>query len=232
MTARGPALLHLSMHGSPEGFAFEIESGESKFIDTMIWPKTVQNRPELQLIVMDSCSTAGCGTDEQGYSLFGSSPCASALQVGVPAVIAMRYPVLMTASRVYMVQFYRNLFEMSMTLEEAHREAVRRLHDDLDRDKFTEWGWLTPVLYMHVNHINAGGYSLKLGKSGKGSDFIPDPARPPLPAPVEHFRHFVGKRKEMRDILKSCRPGTTGNLFILHGSGGMGKTQLAVGSAT
>ncbi|MBT3389954.1 MAG: tetratricopeptide repeat protein [Chloroflexi bacterium] len=176
-----------------------------------------------------------------GVPLFFLNACQSALSIkdpmasvatalltqGVGSVVAMSHSVLVETARRFVEPFYKSLAE-GQRVGDAMLAGQMALYDDPYRFKIMGAGkldlqdWFVPVLYQDeadpqlftvrpgqaAARLTTKRNELKLGK---------------LPAPPEH--HFVGRS---RMLLHLERLLELRNYAVVRGSGGMGKTALAV----
>ena len=99
----------------------------------------------LRLVFFNSCDTAR--TDESGYRPF-AGVAQALLQNGVPAVIAMQFPVSHPAATAFSARFYRALASgesLDAAVAEG-RQAIRTQQPDS-----LEWG--TPVLFVRTTAL-------------------------------------------------------------------------------
>ncbi|WP_327006418.1 CHAT domain-containing protein [Dactylosporangium sp. NBC_01737] len=214
-------VLHISCHANggllqlekPDGDVDEVDA--ATFLDRVLVPGRM-----VPLVVLAGCSTARAGNNAL------PSYAQTLLEHGVPAVLAMTEPVDDLYATDLLARMYRQLArepeapDPLAALSEARRacEADRqKLPKDDPRHHVVEWA--TPALFTRVR-------SLVLFDPG-----APEPVRRPR-RPVIHreisslnLGDFVGRRRELRQLLKTAR-GRGGGVLI-HGMGGVGKSTLA-----
>jgi CHAT domain len=139
-----PHILHFIGHGG-----FDESRGEGTIIlereDCTSLPLPATNLGELllgggtvRLVVLNSCE----GARSSGQKLF-SSTAATVVRRGVPAVVAMQYPITDQAA----VRFSHELYEKLAASQPVDRAvASARLHLHSDEPRSPEWG--TPVLFL------------------------------------------------------------------------------------
>jgi len=158
---------------------------------------------------------------DRGIRMVVLSACESAdladmlVRKGIPAVVAMQYPILESSATGFAFAFYQALTRgraIDLSLTEA-RLGMRNAKGSNKVD------FATPVLYLldpdclHIDHIKPA-------------------ATEPLQKPVmlgevQVMREgFVGRRKELR-ILQNAFSSGLKRAAIVHGWGGIGKTVLA-----
>jgi CHAT domain-containing protein len=108
--------------------------GDAYDADYLRSPFTVAGGP--QLVVLNACSSAA----SNGRDMF-SSLAADLIAGGVPAVVAMQFPVSDDMAVRFAARFYRELAD-----GKAIHEAMACTRNELKRWKFAEW--VTPVLYL------------------------------------------------------------------------------------
>lgn len=164
-------VLHFVGHGgfdptAGEGqIAFAKEDGSAHLLSATKLGQLVEGHHSLRLVVLNACEGARASTVNL-YSSVG----AVIMQVGVPAVVSMQYPITDAAA----LEFARTLYDAlahGQPVDAAVTEARRAISFELD--DCTEWA--TPVLHM---------------RSPDGKLFDLDfaslvfPAAQPTPAPI------------------------------------------------
>ena len=143
-----PQIVHFIGHG---GFlenrgeesgclVLEDEERRCKLIDELGFSEMVDVETT-RLVVLDACETAASSSIR---ALSGLAP--RLVQVGMSAVVAMRYPIKDEAAITFSREFYRAL---------AARFAVDAAVADARGGLFLEWGadhrsWFTPVVFMRA----------------------------------------------------------------------------------
>lgn len=140
-----PHIIHFMGHGSFQG-----DEGALDFCDGPVTGKQLApllyaaNEPDLRLVVLNACRTAEVPR-RAGVDPFGGV--ASALvMAGIPAVIAMQFPISDPAAIAFSVRFYTRLAGGDVVEDAVHggRMAVR----GVDKES-TEWA--TPVLFKRTD---------------------------------------------------------------------------------
>lgn len=115
----------------------------------------ILNGKKIALIVLSACQSAMTATDALG------SVAASLTYVGIPAVLAMTYSVLVDSTRELFGEFYRSLV-LGYGVSEATDNARRHLYQHPDRGErqrgrskisLTLQDWFLPVLYQARSDI-------------------------------------------------------------------------------
>ncbi|MCB0087855.1 MAG: tetratricopeptide repeat protein, partial [Caldilineaceae bacterium] len=173
------------------------------------------------LICLNACQSAQSVDDPQ------ASVAAKLLEEGVGSVVAMSHTVLVETARRFVEPFYRALAE-GQRVGDAMLAGQAALYDDPYRFKIMGAGdlhlhdWFVPVLYQErddpqlftlrpavaMQQLVGRQRQLQLGK---------------LPAPPEHS--FVGRS---RLLLHLERLLAQTNYAVIRGSGGLGKSALAI----
>ncbi|MEM6445889.1 MAG: tetratricopeptide repeat protein, partial [Cyanobacteria bacterium P01_D01_bin.123] len=173
------------------------------------------------LIYLEACQSAKSKDDPM------ASVAAKLLEEGVGSVVAMRHTVLVETARRFVQPFYRALAE-GKRVGDAMLAGQTELYGDPYRFKIAGAGalelqdWFVPVLYQdeadpQLFTVTVGEAAARL--AGKRREL----QLGRLPEPPEH--QFVGRS---RMLLHLERLLVQENYAVLRGSGGMGKTALAV----
>ena len=125
----GKGILILEEDGGSRGDAYDADYLKSPF--------TVAGGP--QLVVLNACSSA----TSNGRDIF-SSLAADLIVGGIPAIVAMQFPVSDSMAIQFAAEFYHELAD-----GKAIDEAMACTRNELKRLKFAEW--ITPVLYLQSN---------------------------------------------------------------------------------
>jgi TIR domain-containing protein/CHAT domain-containing protein/AAA ATPase-like protein len=217
-------VLHLSCHGSPGALQMETEDGAAVNItaEQLLAPSRVTGRP-LPLVLLNACHT---GVPEgQTASL------AEALLRDVPAVLAMQAPVSDHYATNLAAAFYRHLAAREnplpsralasarRELEEARQAAVRRggaAHE-------TQPEYATATLFVAGSEQRLADYGQDAAPLGQ-----PPVLRLPGPVPQLSLGELIGRRRELRETLRTLRDaGRRRAGVVLTGIGGVGKSALA-----
>ncbi|HYC92357.1 MAG TPA: CHAT domain-containing protein [Thermoanaerobaculia bacterium] len=217
--------LHLSCHGRPGMLELEDEDGKAVHVTARELVDALRGtgRP-LPLVFLSACHG---GVEKEQTASFAES----LLRAGVPSVLAMQTAV----SDYYATQlaraFYehlarrepplasRALAEARKELEQERMERVRRgapLHE-------TQPEYATAALYVAGPETPLADFSL---------DKVPLRERPVYevsgPVPQLRIDDLIGRRKELRDTLRTLRdPERRHAGVVLTGIGGVGKSAVA-----
>ncbi len=175
----------------------------------------LRDRTSLRLVFLNACRTAR-STAPNPFS----GVAAALVQAGVPAVIAMQFPITDSAAIVFSETVYRCL-AAGEPIDAAVTEGRHAMAARFPR----QLAWGTPVLFLHVPDG-------RLFVSGRLRP--PDPERAPssplplrplhqLPAPPADFVGREAELAELRGAMSKCGP-----ICSVQGMGGVGKTALAL----
>ncbi|MEA3350148.1 MAG: CHAT domain-containing protein, partial [Chloroflexota bacterium] len=173
------------------------------------------------LIYLDACQTAQAINDPK------ASVAGKLLEEGVGSVVAMSHTVLVETARRFVEPFYEAL-AAGKRVGSAMLDGQIALYDDAKRGKIMGAGqldlrdWFVPVLYQ--DEADPQLFTVKTGKSAARLRSKRNALKLGLlPDPPEHS--FVGRS---RQLLLLERLLEQENYAVIRGSGGMGKTVLAV----
>jgi tetratricopeptide (TPR) repeat protein len=179
-----------------------------------LWNRSTRG---LRLVLLSSCLTARTST----FNAYGGTAQAL-LQGGVPAVVAMQFPILAdSAQKIW--QFFYAALSAGRPVDEALAAGRRAL--SLTGKENVEWA--TPTLYLR----GTGAWSLKV-KAGRHrnraakSRYVAHSAAYDSFGDLIRSNFFVGRRKEIREIKRGLLFGSS-RVALIHGLGGLGKTTLA-----
>lgn len=173
------------------------------------------------LVYLDACQTAQTQANPQ------ASVAARLLEEGVDSVVAMSHTVLVETARRFVEAFYRSLAE-GQRVGDAMLAGQAALYGDPFRFKIMGAGdlklqdWFVPVLFQ-----DAADPQLFTVKVGQAATRLAAQRRAlalgRLPEPPDHT--FVGRS---RMLLRVERLLAEEPYVVIRGSGGLGKTTLAV----
>jgi tetratricopeptide (TPR) repeat protein len=224
-------ILHVSCHAEPGELVLETPQGAEHRVDAEEFVRSVLVPGKgVPLIVLAGCSTAlsalGRG-GSGGAALPGLAT--TLLGHGVPAVLAMTAPVSDLYATDVLARTYGALARRAgradplAALSQARREVEDEragLEPGGPRADLAEWA--TPALFSR-------GRTPALFDP---ADRVDPPRRPRRAAFAKDvvaldLGEFVGRRVEMRRLLRTLREGRKTGVLI-HGIGGVGKSSLAV----
>jgi hypothetical protein len=144
-------VLHFVGHGdldaSGQGtVAFEDPQGRARAVTGAVLADTLKGLSPVRLVVLNSCETARLPRNAAGYDPFLGA--ASALiMAGLPAVVAMQFPITDRAALGFCGAFYRNL-----AAGDPVEGAVAEGRMAIFQADSSSWEWATPVLFLGVPH--------------------------------------------------------------------------------
>jgi hypothetical protein len=151
--------------------------------------------PHLRLVVLNSCE----GAAANDFDLF-SSTAAGLMAEGVPAVLAMQYPISNPAAARFSDTFYDRLFR-GLPVDAAVSAARKQLAGDAD-----SYEWATPVLYLRARGdvafpvleaeiaVQAGPPADWTAADNPDAPDIDEPSEPDAPRPEDQRVHEIELR--------------------------------------
>lgn len=142
-------VLHFVGHGDLDSsgrgtLMFENSEGHSRPISGTSLADTLKGLQPIRLVLLNACETARLPRDSEGKDPYLGT--ASALiMAGVPAVVAMQFPISDHAALAFSGAFYRNL-AAGDPLESAVTEGRLAIFNAQPES----WEWATPVLFLGV----------------------------------------------------------------------------------
>lgn len=223
-------ILHFMGHGGfeaerGEGYIlFEgEEDGRSHAVTAQALALTVQQSSSIRLIVMNACKTGKPGTVPHLNPFGGVAE--ALVQQGVPAVVAMQFPISDAAALEFAAVFYEHLAE-HQPVEAAVTEsrlAMRHTNPHVE--------WAAPVLYLRGRHGWLFGGLVEESASTK-STTSKSPSHHQEPGSSRFVgllqyktRYFVNRESELGAIDEFLRQNACGFIFVT-GSHGVGKSSL------
>ncbi|MDR7328282.1 MULTISPECIES: tetratricopeptide repeat protein [Catenuloplanes] len=209
-------VVHVSCHARPGTLLLETADGGVDPVDAVRFAEEalVADRTP-PLVVLAGCSTAVTGAENlPGYA-------ATLLRHGVPAVLAMTAPVTDDYATELLSRLYGGLAGTAGSDPLPLLSDLRRTLE-LERSGTRPPEWHVPALFTRVR-----------------STALYDPVtRAPVPRPTPAVRHaagsadlssgdFVGRRTDLRGLLRELRNDGPARGVLLHGIGGIGKSHLA-----
>ncbi len=134
-----PHVFHFVGHGAFDGhrgyLLFEGEAGKSRRVRDSTLREFFEDAPDTKLVVLNACQGA---TSSAGQAISGLAP--YLVQRGLPAVVAMRYPIPDDTAIVFAREFYEALTQETPTAVDVAVAAGRRaIYQDVDPDR-PDWG--------------------------------------------------------------------------------------------
>lgn len=221
-------VLHFMGHGfmtdeSPEAaLVFVDETGGALRLSAQGVARLLTDAGNLRLVVLNACDTARASRRSGLDPMTGVA--AALAGVGLPAVVAMQFPMTDRAATAFSAAFYNRLSQgdpVDAAVVEG-RQAI--LVDDPESQ---EWG--TPVLFLRAE----GDLVLMTGNKPSAAPTVAPPVRPGLRREILDYSRFIAERTDGfvgRDwvfakidrFTQECRRG----YFLLQGDPGIGKSAL------
>ena len=225
-------ILHLSCHARPGALVLESDTGDADIVTAQRLVREVLVPDQgVPLVVLAGCSTALAdrtphhpgNSDGEGEQVLAGLA-RQLLHAGIPAVLAMTASITDVYATELCASMYRQLARRPEPVPLAELSTARRLHEDARRalppqDHRAVWAeWATPAMFQ-------AGPALPLYHRDTAPVPTRSEARPALGGMIRRVGDFVGRRTELRAILRDLRAGRRG--AVLHGIGGIGKSSLA-----
>lgn len=211
---KGPAhILHYIGHGffdtqqNQGGLVFEDEAGRPSIVPAEKFKVLLHDQDALRLVFLNACEGATSGRSD---SFAGVAQ--QLVEQGVPAVVAMQFPISDTAAITLSREFYQALtdgYPMDAALGEA-RKAIFGLSDSL--------AWGTPVFFSRSEDNRLIEVSLADTRPGIKVAPPPEPMQPP------HVTMFVGREQELTYFAAGL---AADHVAVIAGMAGIGKTATA-----
>ncbi|MEM9998234.1 MAG: TIR domain-containing protein, partial [Bacteroidota bacterium] len=218
-------VLHLSCHGNAGVLLLETEDGEEMKVKPadLLEPIRGEGRT-LPLVVLNACH--GGVPDAQTGSFAHAL-----LDAGVPCVLAMQtsvsdYYATELAAAFYRVLYRREHQRPSRALAKARKalEAARQKALQTEAPLYqTQPEYATPTLFVRDEA------EPRLANFGPHREPLSTPPVYALAGPVPQLSRdaFIGRRKPLRQALRTIRTDTAKAGVLLTGIGGVGKSALA-----
>lgn len=156
--------------GTGEGrIIFTDQQGNGRSVDGEILGALLHDVSSLRMVVLNACEGARASSKKPFAGV-----AQSLVQQGIPAVLAMQFPVTDDAAILFAREFYSS-FALGYPVDAALAEARKMIYA---RDNQIEWG--TPVLYLRA----PDGRIFDLPDTPPKPDSPAPPATPPAPTPA------------------------------------------------
>src|SRR6266567_3168377 len=212
------------LDGSGQGkLAFENDKGQLQLVNAEDLADVLL-KSGVKLAVLTACQSAMSSADNAF-----SSVAARLIQGGIDAVVAMSASVLVASATLYVEAFYRAIAE-GISAPMAQEQARQALHDDPARHiirrrrdeegqpvELRDW-WLPHFYQQRPLVLQATRPSGKLDLQ-----LAPSSERLSETMPAEPRYGFSGRAYELLQIERKLLHG---QLVVIHGFGGVGKTAL------
>ncbi len=193
-------VLHFIGHGTIGGLLIEDDDGNTYTITSQKFAELIEGKG-LNLVLLESCwSSAGKEFTGVAQKL---------LLMGVPAVVAMQYPILVKSASIFFSEFYKCV-AAGLAVDEAVSEARKIVYASPGQNCLD---WATPTLYMNA----PDGVLFSLGEAR---------SLPERHDVVELYTapHFVGRREEMWTLKKAL--SSDKRIVLIEGFAAIGKSVL------
>ena len=218
-------VLHLSCHGAPGRLELEDEDGAPIAVTPreLLEPISETGRP-LPLVLLNACHGGVAAGATAGFA-------EALLRQGVPAVVAMQAAVTDFYATELAREFYAGLTEgehllPSRALARARRQLEqtrsKRLQSGAPPEQ-TQPEYATATLFLAGPEGPLANFGLD-----KKTLSLPPTYTVNGPVPQLQIGYLIGRRKELRTVLKPLRDSAGSYAgVVLTGMGGIGKSSLA-----
>ena len=175
---------HSEFTDAGDGVVFlEDDDGRSKAVDETLLANLLSDQDRLRLVVLNSCEGAWT-TISDPYAGVATT----LVSLGVPAVVAMQFPISDDAAIVFGTELYVNLIGRQAPIDAAIAEARKAVYSDVDPIE-----WATPVLFLRDPDVQLFDFAV---------DAAPlPPAAPDTDEPVASSAVRPGRRRSMWAII-------------------------------
>jgi tetratricopeptide (TPR) repeat protein len=217
-------ILHISGHGSYNkdnlnGVLYlEDQNGNECQVSGQELGEILQARTSVKLVILSACETA----------VVGNGIVEAISTAGIPAVIAMRFPITDMGARIFTSELYKHICEgRSLTQAMASaREELVKFHQEIHQGNLGsgyQAEYYTPVLFLNQYFAQA----VDLFKDYQlPQNFIPNSDFLKTRNTRLIGSGFIG-RKRYLNRLRRYFTAEKPQHVVLHGLGGLGKTTLA-----
>ena len=130
---------HSAFTDAGDGVVFlEDDDGKAKAVDETLLANLLADQDRLRLVVLNWCKGART-TVSDPYAGVATT----LVSLGVPAVVAMQFPISDDAAIVFGTELYVNLIGRQAPIDAAIAEARKAVYSDVDPIE-----WATPVLFL------------------------------------------------------------------------------------
>ena len=205
---RGVGPIWLNSNGGEAMLAFEKPTGGSDPVGAAAVSR-VLSEARVRLVVLNACQSGAVGKELE------AAVATRLLQEGVPSVVAMAYSVYAVAAADFMGAFYERLFigeSVTQAVTAGRRHLFEHCLRPSPRGDLELADWVIPVHYRRHDLCFPQLASRRVARRRDTSDAL---------GPVEPF---VGRDLQFHELEAAFR---TRRVVLLHGPGGVGKTELA-----
>ncbi|MGB8657505.1 MAG: CHAT domain-containing protein [Candidatus Zixiibacteriota bacterium] len=187
----------------------------------------VLNTCKVPLFVLNACQSA-----EEGRSNPFSSVASQLVAIGAKAVVAMSYSVYASTAAQFVKRFYECLIR-HCSLADAVAAGRKNLYSYRERDSVVGpielHDWIVPVLYQKESGYVPIPKGTTLAAAEEEKEKTAEPKGPDQTCQEGRFG-FIGRDYDVLRIERGLR-NEKNPFVLLHGMGGVGKTELAFGFA-
>jgi len=190
-------VLHFIGHGGFDKgkgiLVFEDPDNQASIVTGSTLADNLKGFEPIRLVFLNACETARFPRAAQGRDPY-QGVASSLIIAGVPAVIAMQFPITDGAATLFSGAFYRALAQ-----GDSVENAVVEGRLEVARKKPSSWEWATPVLFLGVPH---GDIFRADGRRQAEEAAVPIPDKPSSALPSEPNRETHGEAiKQALELL-------------------------------
>jgi tetratricopeptide (TPR) repeat protein len=220
-------ILHFVGHGAIGRLVFETRHASVDLAEE-IWIReqiTTGLRGGLRLVVLNSCHSADVSDEVYGIAN-------TLMDTGLPALIAMQGSITELADLAFTKNLY-NALATGKPIDEAVSIARRAMASDW---QIPVHEWATPILFLNDSLLDKDMSIM----DAESLELLPElrtklsfPQQAPIDPIMTREQKFVGRRRELSDVLSSLDPERRDGVQVvcLQGEAGIGKTAIAIESA-
>ena len=224
-------VLHFMGHGGfdpSSGMGFLVLENETRgadAVDARRIAEAASGAQRLSLVVLNACESGASGSGESLHPFAGVAT--ALVGRGIPAVVAMQYPISDSSAILFSTVFYERL-----AAEDPVEAAVTEARLALEQDRGSAaWTWPTPVVFLRRPSPRLLGRERPVARRGPGAWLPPGIVRwPRLGGPIDYqplIRHhsidFQGRKKPFEQI-EEWRRSPRGAYVMVSAAAGSGKT--------
>lgn len=182
---------------------------------------TILENKQIPVVILNACQSAKQDIESEQEATLGRV----LIEKGIQVVLAMRYSISVTASKIIMKSLYEKLYQR-VPLEKAIGLARKELYRVKNRQatfnrKINLEDWFLPIVYQN----REAKFNLIDFTSKQEKEFIEEQT-----IPVSLNQHlpygFFGRDLDILKIEKALIQKSKKNILLLQGMGGSGKTTL------
>jgi tetratricopeptide (TPR) repeat protein len=220
-------VLHFVGHGAIGRLVFETRHASTDLAEESWLHEQITTglRGGLRLVVLNSCYSADASEEVQGIAN-------TLMETGLPALIAMQGSITELADLTFAKNLY-NALAVGKPIDEAVGIARRAMASDW---QIPVHEWATPVLFINDSLLDKDMIIMDaevLEMMTETKTRLAFPQQAPIDPMMTREQRFIGRRRELSDVLSSLDPEHRDGVQVvcLHGEAGIGKTAIAIESA-